>query len=70
MVHAAYLSRKRRWAGPSGAANPAVRRFPTLTIRPDAPPASIDGDIDLPFSYFTTRSAFAPAANGGALCAF
>lgn len=70
VVHAAYLCRKRRSAGPSGAANPAVRRFPTPLRGPYAPSITIDGDGDMPFSHFTMPGGFAPATTGGALCAF
>ena len=48
MVQIAYLSRKRRFAGPSGAANPAVRRYPTRPCEPVAPSSSGEGLADLP----------------------
>jgi hypothetical protein len=70
MVSAAFLSRKTRWAGPSGAANPAVRRLPTGMIGPAIMPPPCDGDFTLPYPYFTTPGGFTPASNGGALCAF
>ncbi len=52
MVHAALLSRRRYRAGPSGAANPAVRRYPTRAILPVAPGAPSDGYADMGYPLF------------------
>ncbi len=67
-MNAAYLSRKRHGAGPSGAANPAVWRYPVRAPRP-LPTAPTDGVADLPYPYFMSPGAD-PAINGGALCAY
>gem|GEM_PF-4075295 len=84
MFHAAFLDRKRLGAGPSGAANPAVRRYPTRRTPPGAPgfpmpefpmpEFPMDGDYNAPIPMMLGTGAH-PAMkvstmNGAVPCAF